>query len=134
MCLYYVILGKITRLLEFFVSSQGQDIITVSLSSPSLLFFLTIYLSTLFGCSGLTSSTHDLRRHHVGSFAVVHRFSSCGHGLVAEVFGFRCSMGYGILVPSPGIEPTSSALQGRFLITGPPGKPHQVFFEHRQKQ
>lgn len=62
MCLYYVILGKITRLLEFFVSSQGQDIITVSLSSPSLLFFLTIYLSTLFGCSGLTSSTHDLRR------------------------------------------------------------------------
>ena len=72
--------------------------------------------------------------HHVGSFAVVHRFSSCGHGLVAEVFGFRCSMGYGILVPSPGIEPTSSALQGRFLITGPPGKPHQVFFEHRQKQ
>ena len=26
-----------------------------------------------------------------------------------------------VLVPRPGIEPTSPALQGRFLITGPPG-------------
>ena len=29
----------------------------------------------------------------------------------------------GILVPEPGIEPTSPALVGRFLTTGPPGKP-----------
>lgn len=28
----------------------------------------------------------------------------------------------GILVPGPGMEPISSALQGGFLITGPPGK------------
>ena len=28
----------------------------------------------------------------------------------------------GILVPCPGIEPVSPALQGRFLTTGPPGK------------
>ena len=36
--------------------------------------------------------------------------------------GLRISMAYGILVPSPGIEPVSSELQHRFLNTGLPGK------------
>ena len=31
-------------------------------------------------------------------------------------------MACGILVPRPGIEPASSALEGGFLTTGPPGK------------
>ena len=31
----------------------------------------------------------------------------------------------GILVPRPGIEPVSPALQGTFLTTGPPGKSRQ---------
>ena len=30
---------------------------------------------------------------------------------------------YGILVPQPGIKPTSPALEGRFLIPGPPEVP-----------
>ena len=34
----------------------------------------------------------------------------------------QCAVGCGILVPRPGIKPTSSALQGRFLTTGPPRK------------
>ena len=34
----------------------------------------------------------------------------------------RCSQACGILVPQPGVEPTSPALEGRFLTTGPPGK------------
>ena len=29
----------------------------------------------------------------------------------------------GILAPQPGIKPTSSALEGEVLTTGPPGKP-----------
>ena len=33
-----------------------------------------------------------------------------------------CSAACGILVPRPGIEPESPALQDRFLTTGPPGK------------
>ena len=33
-----------------------------------------------------------------------------------------CSSVYGILVPQAGIERVSTALQGRFLTTGPPGK------------
>ena len=45
---------------------------------------------------------------HVGSVAVACRLS----------FPTAC----GILVPQPGIEPTSPALEGRFLTTGPPGK------------
>ena len=36
--------------------------------------------------------------------------------------GLRCSKACGILVPWPGIKPTSLALQGRFLTTRPPGK------------
>ena len=36
--------------------------------------------------------------------------------------GLSCSSACGILLPQPGIEPVSPALQGRFLTTGPPGK------------
>ena len=32
-------------------------------------------------------------------------------------------MAYGILVPPLGMEPTSPALEGRFLTTGAPGSP-----------
>ena len=32
-----------------------------------------------------------------------------------------CPEAWGILVPWPGMEPTSHPLKGRFLITGPPG-------------
>ena len=34
-----------------------------------------------------------------------------------------CPTALGILIPSPGIETTSPALQGEFSTTGPPGKP-----------
>ena len=33
-----------------------------------------------------------------------------------------CPLACGVFVPGSGIEPMSSALQGRFLTTGPPGK------------
>ena len=38
------------------------------------------------------------------------------------MYGLSCSVACGILVPGPGIEPTSPALEGGFLTTGPPGK------------
>ena len=37
-------------------------------------------------------------------------------------------MACGILVPQPGMEPMSPALEGRFLTTGPPGKSLEYFF------
>ena len=39
-----------------------------------------------------------------------------------ELYGLSCSMAYAILVPPPGVQPTSPALQGRILTTGQPGK------------
>ena len=42
--------------------------------------------------------------------------------------GLHCPSVHGILVPQPGLEPTSPALQGRFLTTGPPGKFLRVTF------
>ena len=50
-------------------------------------------------------------------------------GSVVAVHGLSYSAACGILVPQPGIEPMSPALQGRFSSTGPPGKcPSAVLF------
>ena len=42
-------------------------------------------------------------------------------------YALSCSAACGILVPWLGIKPTSPALQGGFLTTGPPGSPGIVF-------
>ena len=39
---------------------------------------------------------------------------------------FSCPAAWGILVPRPEMEPTSPALEGRFLTTGPPGKSQET--------
>ena len=60
-------------------------------------------------------------------------FSSCGAqapgrvGSVAVVRGLSCPTACGILVPWPGTEPPSSALEDGFFTTGPPGKSHKLF-------
>ena len=41
---------------------------------------------------------------------------------------FRCPKTYEILVSWPGIEPTATALEGRYLITGQPGSPTPPLF------
>ena len=43
-------------------------------------------------------------------------------GSLVEVSGLSCPAACGILVPRPGMEPASPALEGRFLTTEPPGK------------
>ena len=48
--------------------------------------------------------------------------------LLVAARGLSCPVACGILVPWPGIEPTSPALEGRFLTTGPPGKSHNCYF------
>ena len=42
--------------------------------------------------------------------------------------GLSCSAAWEILVPQPGIEPTTLALQDWFLITGPPEKSQNPYF------
>ena len=39
-----------------------------------------------------------------------------------QVSGLSCPVACGILVPRPGAEPVSPALEGVFLTTGSPGK------------
>ena len=43
-------------------------------------------------------------------------------GSVVAACGLSCSLACGILVPQPGIEPTSPILPSRFLTLGLPGK------------
>ena len=48
---------------------------------------------------------------------------------VVVVHWLNCPVACGILVPRPGIEPTSPALEGGFFTTGPPGKSQFPVFE-----
>ena len=76
------------------------------------------------------------------SFAAADRLSSCevqaqqlgGAGSKARGFsrcgkGLSCSMACGILVPEPGFEVVSFALQGGLLTAEPPGKFLDVIVE-----
>ena len=59
------------------------------------------------------------------SWALGSRLSNCGaQGQWSQL---PCSMRND---PRPGIEPTSPALAGRFLTTGPPGKSFKYFIPH----
>ena len=69
-----------------------------------LLKIFFIYLPSLGPCFGM----QDLLLWHTSSLFVAR--------------GLSCSTACAILVPRPGIEPTSPALQGGFLTTGPSGK------------
>ena len=72
----------------------------------------------LFGCVRFDCGTWGLSLQLMGSVVVAYRFS--------------CPMARGILVPRPGIEPTSPALQGGVLTTRPPRKPQlfQLFLHY----
>ena len=75
------------------------------------LILFIIYLASLglrCGSRNLCFITWDLSLGYMDSLVVA--------------YGLRCSKACGILVPWPGIKPTSLALQGRFLTTRPPGK------------
>ena len=45
---------------------------------------------------------------------------------ITKLHGLICPTACGILVPRPGIEPATPALEGRFLITGLPGKMQEI--------
>ena len=67
------------------------------------------------GMGDLCCSIWDLSLQPSGFFLVEGpRFS------VVVVRGLSCPMACGILVPQPGIEPMPPALEGGFLVTGPP--------------
>ena len=54
----------------------------------------------------------------------------CSMDTVVVAHRLRCSEACGILVPQPGVEPTSPALEGRFLTTGLNQGSHEVHACH----
>ena len=83
----------------------------------SIFFLLFIYLALLdFSCGiqDLCCIMQDLFLWCMGSVVVVYRL--------------RYPRACGILVPWPGIKPTSSALQDRLLTTGSPRKSSNILF------
>ena len=61
----------------------------------------------------------------LSSWRVGSSWQCAGFSLVV-VHGLSCPVACGIPVPRPGIEPTSPALEGGLLTTGPPGKSLEV--------
>ena len=83
----------------------------MKLLDPLFLFLLKKYLFIF----GSVFSTWDLSLQRTASlyFWCVGSTDAPGH--------------VGILLPWPGVKPTSPALEGRFLTTGPPGKSRPLF-------
>ena len=67
-------------------------------------------------CSRGVRASHSRGFSYCGLWALEHM------GSVVMAWGLGCLVAYGILVPGPGIEPVSPALQGGFLTMGPPGR------------
>ena len=55
------------------------------------------------------------------SLVVAWALWSWDEGSAAVAQELSCPMADGILVPQPGLKPTSLVLEGGFLTTGPPG-------------
>ena len=88
-----------------------QSLLNIKYSSFRKYSSLNIYLAA----AGLSRGTGDLHRVTWGCSMRL-RDSLVVSGRLSRL------QAYGILVPRPGIKPTSSASQGRFLTIGPPGK------------
>ena len=77
--------------------------------------FLKFILCIYFAVSGLSCGMPD-PHCFMRDLLLWHRDS------LVVAFGLSCSVACGILVPQQGMEPMSSALQGRFLTTEPSRK------------
>ena len=99
----------------------APQIFTVLLKAQvgSLFFFS-------FGCTGSLLQHVGFWLWFVGSWSSGAQQSQ-HKGSWVEVLWLHCPAAHGILLPPPGTEPMTSALEGRLLTTGPPGKSQGVF-------
>ena len=91
--------------------------------AQGLLWFLS-------SCSAWASLSlwHAVSRAH-GLCSLQHAGSLVeARSSVVAACGLSCPAAPEILVPRPGIEPTSPALEGRFFTTGPPWESPLTFF------
>ena len=94
-------------------------------------FFLILFIwlhRVLVVARGIFAAACRLSR---GAGSRVRRLSSCGtRAPQLWCAGLVAPRHVGILVPQPGIEPVSPALEGGFLTTGPPGRsPNESFYK-----
>ena len=99
-------------------------------AKPAFLFLLFFY----FGCAGsslwcgalccgmLSFCSCSVRASLGVAWGLEHTSS------VVVALGLSCFAACGMLVPQPGIEPESPALECRFLTSGPPGKSQPACF------
>ena len=96
-----------------FVAVHGFSLVVSSRGCSSLRYtgswWCLLLWSTGFRCTGFSSC---------GLQALEHRLNSCG----ARALLLRGMWD----LPAPRIKPVSPALAGRFLSTGPPGKPYRA--------
>ena len=94
------------------------------------LFVAALGFSLVVACRFSLSSCDAWGPEHLESVVCGTRALSlrCANSVVV-VCRLSSPAAYGILVPQPGIEPTSPALEGRFFTNGPPGKSHHQFFK-----
>ena len=104
----------------------GGFLTTVHQGSPFFFnFYLFIWLRrALIAAHGIFVVAHGLLSS-CGTWALEHA------GSVVAAHGLSCPTLCGILVPRPGIEPASPALEGGFLTTVPPGKSQCQNFQSR---
>ena len=87
-------------------------------------------MGPIIAVQGLLSSCGTQAPGSMGSVVVARWLSICGAwalehaGSVVAARWLSCPVACGTLVPPPGIEPASPALEGGLLTTGPPGKSH----------
>ena len=84
----------------------------------SLIDFLFFFLCKfyLFGCVGSQRRQEGPLLHHVGSFV------TASPGSLVAACGLSCFTACGTLVLPSRTQSLSSALQGRYLTSGPPGR------------
>ena len=86
--------------------------------------------SLVVACGFSLSSCGAQAPGHVGSVVCgTQALSLSCVSSVVVAHGLSCPAACGVLVPWPGIEPASPALEGGFFTTGPPGKSHPFCFK-----
>ena len=97
---------------------QNFGLVSKNIFGHAHIFFFFYILVHLFIwlCWVLVMSCRIFSMWGTNSLIVARRLSSYG------IMTLSCTEAHGILVPLPGIKPTSPVLQGIFSTTGQPGK------------
>ena len=119
------------------VSREDGAALLASLSVRNMYLFIHLFLAPrVFVVAHRLPSSRAMGSGHTGSPPAMPWAPECMLSAVCRLQalqlrrlgsaavppGFSCSKACSVLVLRPGIEPTSPALESRFLSTGPPGK------------